>query len=71
MKKGFFLTCQIALNVLPSSPAEARNQLAEDHRHARRSMRKKASLRDIEAETHQPGCEFCGSCEELRRGRIL
>ena len=63
--------CQIAINVLPSSATEVRNQLAEDHRHARRSKRNKASLRDIEAEAHQPGWRFCGFFEKLRRGRLL
>ncbi len=59
--------CQIAVNVLPSSATEVRNQLAEDHRHARQSKRNKASLRDIEAETHQPGWRsvaFLRSSEE-------
>jgi hypothetical protein len=63
-------TCQIAINVLPSSATEVRNRLAEDHRHARRSKRNKASLRDIEADTHQPGWRFCGFCEKLRREEI-
>jgi hypothetical protein len=63
--------CQIAINVLPSSSTEVRDQLTEDHRHARRSKRNKASLRDIEAASHQPGWRICGFCEKLRRGRTL
>jgi hypothetical protein len=59
----------MAINVLPPSSTEVRDQLAEDHRHARRGKRNKASLRDIEAKTHQPGWRFCGFCEKLRRGR--
>jgi hypothetical protein len=65
------MACQIAINVLPSSSTEVRDQLAEDHRHVRRSNRNKASLRDIEAESHQPGWRICGFCEKLRRRRLL
>jgi hypothetical protein len=65
MKKE--MACQIAINVLPSSSTEVRDQLAEDHRHARRGKRNKASLRDIEAETHQPGWRICGFFEKLRK----
>jgi hypothetical protein len=67
MKKA----CQIAINVLPSSSTEVRDQLAEDHRHVRRSKRNKASLRDIEAASHQPGWRICDFCEKLRRRRLL
>lgn len=63
--------CQIAINVLPPGATEVHDRLAEDHRHARRSKRNKASLRDIEAKTHQPGWRFCGFFEKLRRGRLL
>lgn len=63
--------CQIAINVLPPSATEVHDKLAEDHRHARRSKRNKASLRDIEATAHQPGWRFCGFFEKLRRGRLL
>jgi hypothetical protein len=65
------MACQIAINVLPSSLTEVQDQLAEDHRHVRRSNRNKASLRDIEAETHQPGWRICGFFEKLRRERLL
>jgi hypothetical protein len=63
--------CQIAINVLPSSSTEVRNQLAEDHRHARQSKRNKASLRDIEAESHQPGWRFSGFLEKHNERSIL
>lgn len=63
--------CQIAINVLLPGATEVHDRLAEDHRHARRSKRNKASLRDIEAKTHQPGWRFCGFFEKLRRGRLL
>ena len=59
--------CQIAINVLPPSATEVHDRLAEDHRHARRSKRNKASLRDIEAQSHQPGWRsvaFLRSSEE-------
>ncbi|KAI8936335.1 hypothetical protein NX059_006749 [Plenodomus lindquistii] len=62
--------CQIAVNTLPSSATEVRNWLAEDHRHACRSNRNKASLRGIEAATHQPGWGFCGFFEKLRKETI-
>jgi hypothetical protein len=61
------MACQIAINILPPSSTEVRDQLAEDHRHDRRSSRNKASLRDIEAAIHQPGWRICGFFEKLRR----
>ena len=61
--------CQIAINALPSRSTEVRTQLAEDHRHTRRGRCNKASLRGIEAESHQPGWRICGFCRKLRRGR--
>ena len=67
MKKA----CQIAINTLPSRSTEVRAQLAEDHRHTRRSKCNKASLLGIEAESHQPGWRICGFCRKLRRGRVL
>lgn len=63
--------CQIAINALSSSVTEVHNQLTEDHRHVRRSNRNKASLRGIEAASHQPGWRFCGFFRKLRRGRLL
>jgi hypothetical protein len=43
------------------------NQSTEDHRHDRRSSRNKASLRDIEADSHQPGWRFCGYLEVTQK----